>query len=288
MKSFYFLLLFLCTFQLIAQNPDSCDGERYLTEIFTDVSAISGIKFGEGTTFGGEFQELFMDVYFPTGDLVEARPTIVLAFGGSFIFGERADLQGLCEAYARRGYVAATIDYRLYDGPLFPLPNEQDMQNVVIRAISDMKAAIRHLREDAATTNLYKIDPNYIFSGGVSAGAIVASHVAAMDETDEISPILQELVDENGGFEGNSSDNYEYSSAVQGCINLSGALNDAKLIDANDPPFISYHDDMDGVVPYAEGFATIFGVPIGYLEGSAAMHYVADSVGVENELYTIE
>ena len=92
----------------------------------------------------------------------------------------------------------------------------------------------------------------------------------------------------NGGIEGNSSDNFEYSSEVQGLVNFSGGLNDSGWIDENDPPFVSVHDDMDGVVPYGSDFAKIFGIPIIYMEGSGKCHEVGDSLGIVNQLKTVQ
>ncbi|MGK0363715.1 MAG: para-nitrobenzyl esterase [Saprospiraceae bacterium] len=288
MKKIIYLLLFLTSFQLTAQNHPTCDGNRYRSDVFENFTETTALKYGEGTTFAGNFQELFLDVYEPEGDTETLRPLIILAFGGSFIGGERADMVFLCEAYAKKGYVAATIDYRLYDGPLFPIPSGADMTDVVIKSISDMKAAIRYMREDAATTNLYKIDPDNVFVGGISAGSITAAHTAVIDSTDSFTDELLAILEANGGWEGNSSDNFEYSSDVQGYINFSGGLNDASWLDETDPPFMSVHDDMDEVVPYGEGFASIFGFDIIYLEGSQIMHQEADTEGVMNTLYTIE
>jgi hypothetical protein len=288
MKNYFTLLFILFSTALLAQDYPTCDGMRYRTEVFTEVDATLAQKFGEGTTIAGNFQELFLDVYEPAGDEVAMRPLLILAFGGSFISGERADMAPLCEAYARMGYVAVSIDYRLYDLPLVPFPTENEMKEVVVKSLSDMKAAIRYMREDAATENRFRIDPDQVFVGGVSAGAICAAHTAVLDESDNIDPFLLGLVEAEGGFEGNSSDNFEYSSGVQGFINMSGALNDAEWIDAEDPPFVSIHDDMDVTVPYGNGMANVFGIDIVYLEGSKTMETRANEVGVVNDLMTID
>lgn len=271
-----------------AQNYPGCDDIRYRTEVFTEVTSTLGLLYGAGTTIAGNNQELFLDVYEPADDAQEIRPVIILAFGGSFISGERGDLAGLCESYARRGFVAVSIDYRLYDLPLIPFPTSDEMKEVVVKSISDFKAAIRYMREDAATSNTFRIDPDMIFIGGVSAGAIAAAHTAVLDETDNIDAFLLGLIEANGGFTGNSSDNTEYSNEVQGYVNLSGALNDASWMDENDPPLVSVHDDMDIVVPYNTGFASLLGVQIVYLEGSRQLHLKADSLEIPNRLLTIE
>ena len=149
MKYLLPICFLLLTISTTAQNHATCDGMRYIDDVFANVDVTAGLKYGEGTTINNNFQELYLDVYEPAGDDAEMRPAIILAFGGSFIGGERTDLDWLCEAYAKKGFVAVTIDYRLYDLPLFPLPTEEEMQNVVTKAVGDMKAAIRFLREDA-------------------------------------------------------------------------------------------------------------------------------------------
>ncbi len=273
---------------LSAQNHPTCDGTRYVSEVFTAVDTTADVLYGNNTTFAGNNQDLYMDIYEPMGDAATMRPAIVLAFGGSFISGQRQALDDLCRYYAQRGFVAVTIDYRLYDGPFFPFPDSADMTDVVIKAVGDMKAAVRFLREDAATDNKYKIDPNMIFVGGISAGGITAAHAAYVDSTDNLAPNEMTAINNNGGFEGNSSNNVGvYSSEVQGVVNFSGALRDADYIGAGSVPIFSAHDDNDGTVPYNGDDARVFGIPIIYVEGSGVMHPQATAVGVDNFLITL-
>ncbi|BDS10239.1 alpha/beta hydrolase fold domain-containing protein [Aureispira anguillae] len=280
------LLSIMCSVN--AQNHATCNGTRYVSEEFGAVDTTLAVLFGNNVTYAGNNQDLYMDIYEPVGDMATARPAIVLAFGGSFIGGNRGNMSDLCQYYAQRGFVAVTIDYRLYDGALIPLPNATTMTDVVIKAVSDMKAAVRFLKEDAATNNTYKIDPDMIFVGGISAGGIVASHTAYIDSTDAIAASELTAINNNGGFDGNSSANAGmYSSEVRGVVNFSGALRDADYIDANDPPLFSAHDDGDGTVPYGAGNASIFGFPIIAVEGSSEMHTRATTVGIANFLITI-
>lgn len=267
------------------QHP-TCNGTRYLTPTFT-VDETLGITFGNSTSYGGTNADLLLDFFEPSGDVAAARPLIILAFGGSFIGGARTDMHDFCNYYAARGYTCAAIDYRLYDGSLFPFPDSVVMTDEVLKAVSDMKAAVRFFREDAATSNTYKVDTNLIFVGGISAGGIVASHVGMLDPTDPIESYIDPLITANGGWTGNSSTNTQYGDGVSGVLNFSGALRDASYIDANDPPLFSVHDDADEVVPYASGSATIITIPIIRLEGSSLMHQEAQSDGVISELITI-
>ncbi len=288
MKHITLLILLLMGSTLFAQHS-TCDGTRYLSDTFEEFDVTFGMKFGENTTFANAFQELKMDIYEPKGDEAEMRPTIILAFGGSFVAGQRENMAFLCEAFAKKGFVAATIDYRLLDGFAF---DSSIVYDAVLRAVGDMAASVRYLREDAATANQFRIDPNYIFAGGISAGAITATHLAYLDEEDNKNPLLDALINRDGGFqngrfEGNSNANLEYSSAVQGVLNYSGALKDAQWISANEPPCFSAHDDGDTVVPYGKGFSSAF--PFGnYMEGSLEMTARFQELGIQNDLLTLE
>lgn len=284
MKQYSTLILALLLTTFCYAQHSTCDGSRYLTQTFEDFEVTTDVKFGENTSFLGNFQELKMDIYEPTGDEAEQRPAIVFAFGGAFVTGNRQTMVFLCEEYSRRGFVAATIDYRLLDGISL---DSSLVYDAVVKAVGDMRAAVRYLREDAATNNQFRIDTTQIFAGGISAGALAAAHLAYLDESDDYIPLIADILEQNGGFEGNSSDNYEYSSEVQGVINFSGALKDAQWIDESDPPCFSVHDDGDMVVPYGKGFSSAF--PFGnYLEGSAEMTARLEELGILNELITIE
>lgn len=295
MKKFHlFFFLFTISFSLSSQvtNPN-CDGARFLTEVFPDQPTMTTVKFGENTTINDNFQELFMDIFEPAGDVADNRPVLMFAFGGSFIAGDRAATHDLCRTFAKKGFVTAAIDYRLYDRPFppfGPIPDSIAMMDVVMKSVADYKAAIRFLRKDAATDNQFKIDPNFIFTGGISAGSIASLHAAFLDEG-EAPDYVQNLIDSNGGFEGDTDDpdnsNMGYSSAVQGVVNHYGALHRKEWIDAGDPPMISIHGDADGTVPYGRGNAVVVIIPIISVDGSGVMHPRAGEVEVKNELITV-
>lgn len=288
MRQLIIITLALCmTLNAWAQHP-SCDGMRYLSPIFPTLNTTLDVQFGSNTTIGGNAIDLKMDIYEPVGDTAVMRPLVILAFGGSFVSGNRQQMADLCEHYAQRGFVAATIDYRLYDGWFIPLPDSVDMITVVIQAVSDMKAAIRYFREDAGTVNNYRIDPNFIVVGGASAGGILASHVAYVDSTDNLDPIELNQINNSGGFQGNSSANTQYSSAVQGVLSFSGALHYVHYMSANEPPLFAAHDDGDNVVPYDFGSATFFGfLPIVSMAGSASMHAQANALGIYSDFVSV-
>ncbi|MCB0653254.1 MAG: T9SS type A sorting domain-containing protein [Saprospiraceae bacterium] len=294
MKHLYLLFLALA-FPFLAQaqiNPN-CDGERYLTDVFPDEPVMTTVKFGENTTISGVFQELFMDIFEPAGDEADNRPVLLFAFGGSFIGGERSQTHDICKAYAKKGYVTAAIDYRLYDfqfPPFGPFPDSLLMMEEVVMAVGDLKAAIRYFRKDAATTNTFRIDSDFIFTGGYSSGSIVSLHAAYLDDG-EAPTYVQEFLDDNGGMEGDTDDpedsNMGYSSSIQGVVNYFGALHRKEYMDAGDPPIISIHGDADPIVPYGHGFAVVVVIPIVAIDGSGELHPRAQALGIPNELITV-
>lgn len=273
---------------LLAQTPHpTCDGSRYLQPVFSQIDTTFRVFFGVNTTYSGDVDSLYMDIYQPVGDVATQRPLLILAFGGSFVLGQREDMAPLCHYYAQHGYVTATIDYRLFTGPFFPFPDSVVFADVVVKAIGDMKAAVRFFREDAATTNQFRIDSQLIIVGGGSAGAITALHVAYMDSLDQIPPYLQTAIQNNGGFEGNTPTARSHNSSVQGVINLSGALGSASWMDAGDAPVFSVHDDGDNIVPYGQGYGTFANQPVSYLEGSQVITDTAIALSIPNQLITI-
>ncbi len=280
----YILFSTLIGYGAVAQDHPTCNTQRYRLDVFDQVKITADIEYGEAVTIGGNTQKLFLDIYEPEGDAATERPVVMLAFGGSFITGSRSDISSLCTQFAKKGFVAVSIDYRLYDLPLIPLPTESEMQDVVVKAIQDMKSAIRFLQEEADDKNTYGLDMNWLYVGGISAGAIAANHTAMLDSTDVFSPAIQAAIDRNAPIDGIS--NSKETTPIRGVINYSGALNNVAWIDAQDPPFISYHENEDPTVPYKNGFAQIFGQNIIALQGSYSMDSAAQTVGVESILNT--
>lgn len=243
MKSKIYTTLFLTVAVLVANAQ--C-GQRYKDMIFSNVTVTSNVTYStsNGTT-------LKLDVYEPTGDTASMRPLIVLAHGGSFISGTKTDdnvVTQMCNNFAKRGYVTASIDYRLGNAVQMYLDSGYAIETV-LKALSDGKSAIRFFRKDAATTNTYRINPNIILAGGNSAGAVLYMHSIYVDSVGELTPLLQNIINQNGGFEGNSG-NDGYSSEIQGLINCAGGLNIPELVGPGSKPSANFHGDQDATVPY--------------------------------------
>lgn len=264
-----------------AQSP--CASGRYASDTFTNVTTTSGVVYGANIKANGQNQSLTMDIYQPTGDIETARPLIVLAHGGSFMFGSstNSDVVTLCQAFAKKGYVCASINYRLGLTPFDSI----GAVRAVLRAVQDMKASVRFFYKDKLTNDTYKIDTNNIFIGGSSAGAITALHMAYLNKSCEINyyltPANLSLLGGMDGYSGNQC----YSTKVKGVINLCGALGRYGWIEPGDVPLVSMHGTIDGTVKYNRGQVNP-GIPLIVLDGSRMLNEQANALSITNPFYT--
>ena len=281
MKNLFFTLLFLSEVaKAIAQIP-SCDGNRYKNFVFGRADSIINVQYGKNYTMNNVFQNLKMDIFLPKADTVTKRPLIIFIHGGGFMSGDKKDVRSICILFALKGFVTAAINYRLID---VPVVDSTVVAEGMVRAMSDAKAAVRFFVEDAATQNNYKTDSNYLFISGVSAGGVIASHVAYLDSTDNIPAYLSNLISANGGFAGNSSNNKSHTAPIKGVINYSGALLRKEFISAGEPALFSVHDVDDTIVPCNHGLSRAYYCPV-YCDGSCEMHQQADLQGIYNDIY---
>ncbi len=163
------------------------------TEISRETLDLLDSKLGVTYARYGD-RTLEMDVYRPQGTWGQL-PAVVCIHGGGWAKGNRANHGKVAQALAARGFVAATISYRLSGEAPFPA------------AIHDCKAAVRFLRANAKE---YGIDTDHIGAIGLSAGG----HLTALLAT---SAGVKELEGEGG--------NEQFSSQIQAAVPM-GAQTD--------------------------------------------------------------
>jgi acetyl esterase/lipase len=159
-------------------------------------------------------------------------------------------------------------------------------------AQQDARAVDRYLRKDAATANLYKIDPTQIFVGGVSAGAFNGLNVAYLTSDAQINSIFAANgIDSTlfGDIEG-SSGSAGYSSKAKAVINLCGAIAQVSWIPSNGVPLCSMHGTADSVVPFDYGWVSLPppfppGTRVIQVYGSEAIDSACKAVGVESDFH---
>jgi len=239
-------------FKLNAQ----CSGNRYHDLVFPDNPVVtSDIVYGSNLDQNGATVSLKLDVYQPACDNASNRALIVFAHGGSFMTGDKADAgyAQTATALAKLGYVVASINYRL-GFPTSGLAAQYGFNSAIMRGLHDGRAAVRFMRNNALNGgNTYGIDPNNIFFGGVSAGGIIALHLAYQNQSGEMTLSCggQPGTDQTS-VEGNSN-NLNVSSAVKAIVSISGCIRSLNWITTNDIPAGLFHGDQDQTVPYGSG-----------------------------------
>jgi acetyl esterase/lipase len=211
-----------------------------------------GVRFERNLTYAkaGD-QDLQLDLALPK-DGAGSFPCVVCIHGGGWRGGKRQDMTRLTEILAGKGFVAATVTYRLAPTHRFPAQ------------IEDCKAAVRWLRANAKK---YHINPDRVGAVGFSAGG----HLSCLLGT----------ADKSAGLEGDAGD-LDQSSRVQAVVSffgptdfttkdwtadaekaylipfLGGTLKEQPdaykkaspitYVSKDDPPFLFFHGDKDRLV----------------------------------------
>lgn len=287
MKHFLRCLPLFFFVPFFGKAQSGCAGGRYVDDVFSGSDVTSNIVYGWNYDLNNAVDSLEMDIYEPQGDTLSTRPLMVWAHGGSFVGGDKnqSDVVPMCQAYARKGYVTASINYRL-GMPLFG-PDSVDATQAVMRAVHDARASVRWFYKSAQNGNPYRIDTNRIIIAGVSAGGFISLHYAYLDEMSEYPSWVDSTQPGLGGGLSGNSGSPGYSEKVIGVINVCGAIGDTAWIDPGDEPLVSLHGTDDQTVPYATDMIYLVGVfPILVVDGSWSVHQHANNIGLDNCFYT--
>jgi acetyl esterase/lipase len=160
-----------------------------------NVELLRDVEFGIG---GG--RPLKLHIIRPKAPPKEAMPVLVWIHGGGWESGDKDSGVGRLAPFAARGYLCASIEYRLSKEAIFPAQ------------IEDCKCAIRFLRAKAKN---YHLDADRIGVWGHSAGG----HLAALLGT---SAAVKEL-EGKGGWS-------EYSSKVNAVCDFCGPSDFVKIV----------------------------------------------------------
>jgi acetyl esterase/lipase len=206
---------------------------RYRDEVFDNVSRANDLGYGSAPGLDGSPEALKLDIYQPDGDDATARPALVWVHGGGYSDGDKSEGPSaeMADAFARRGYVTVSINYRLLvpDGCDGNGTVPMECLTAAVAAIHDGQAAVRWLRANAGT---YRIDPDRIGIGGESAGAITAVGVG----------IIADVPGDSG--------NPGYPSNVNGWVSISGGVPAGVFVTADDAPGFLFSGTADDVVPH--------------------------------------
>lgn len=168
-----------------------------------EVKVTDAVVYGQGAVRSGEMP-LLLDVYEPlVPDTDRARPALLIIHGGSFLHGSRKQdaLVEFAREFASRGYVVASMDYRLSgDAPelsgatraMYEASSPELKEafrgagiddKAPWAAFEDAQSALQWLHDSEESLN---IDTSRVALLGGSAGALTALKVAY--HLDEVAP----------------------------------------------------------------------------------------------------
>lgn len=223
-------------------GPPARQRGRYLEQVFADVEMTGGIVYRQTTDSQGRAVDLALDVYQPAGDTETRRPAVMLMFGGYFGSGSREQLSDLAKSFARRGFVAFAIDYRIRPEIFSDTPgcipvggaclDPEQLFGAISDARDDGRAALTFIQDHA---DEYGIDARAVSAMGWSAGAITALNLAHhLGEDDPTSGV------------------------PAAAISMAGLL--LADVQPDDPPSLMFAGNHDSLLPFtaqASGCASI-------------------------------
>jgi predicted esterase len=300
-------------FTLTNRNKEVVNpSDRYKMEIFNDISITKDIKYGKALGYWThnpynnepyievisksitntlkdlDSLDLMLDLYQPVNDSLKKRPLILLIHGGAFYIGTKQcpTMKILATTLAKRGFVVASIDYRMG----FRLW-ASDIERSGFRAVQDAHAALRFLSHFAKQ---YKIDPNQVFVGGTSAGAIAALNLAFMDNDERPESVQSRKKSEDLGKIESSGNSFTDNFQIKAIVNMWGAVTDINIIDKDENiPVLSIHGTADDIVPYNynhpfQNALLVNRLLMDKMYGSKAVSDRLNSLGIKNRLISFE
>lgn len=197
---------------------------RYLDPVFSTVKGTPDLVYGRVKHDDGTIERLKLDLYRPVGDTADNRPVVIFVHGGdsSVDKGLRRN-RVVPMGFARRGFVAASINYRTGTSGLSRA------------AQHDTRAAVRWFKANAAK---YRVDPRRIVVMGSSSGAVDVLNIA-------FNP-------QDAGDSGHPG----YSSRVAAAVSVSGMSTQPQEIGPNEARIAMVHAADDTTIPITSAKVT--------------------------------
>jgi acetyl esterase/lipase len=163
-------------------------------------------------------------------------------------------MQGMGQFLARAGFVAVSVDYRLFHGGENRWPAQLD----------DVQRAVRWLRANAGK---YGVNPDHIGAFGHSAGAQLAAFLGMEDTRDnsdaalaKYSSKVQAVVDVSGPTDFTTEHDPEGTAFLTNFLGVDYAkgaeiwrqASPALQVAKQDAPFLIFHGTQDEQVPMAQ------------------------------------
>lgn len=176
-------------------SASSLNAQQWLDKKYAYDSSLN-VTYGTAINFNGGIDTLKMDIYSPICDdpgQISTKPLMIWIHGGAFLAGDKSEVgvTNLCKQFARRGYVTASINYRIgfisddvnwtCNYPNYSCvfaSDSAEWYRAYYRGVQDAKGALRYLIN---RSTLYRIDASNVFVAGESAGACLALGASLLD-----------------------------------------------------------------------------------------------------------
>ena len=175
------------------------------------------------------------------------RPVILYLHGGSWSIGKPDWFFETGEYYAKQGYLAAAIEYRI----------KERHNTLPFKAVLDAKSAVRWLRENATTLG---IDPDKILVTGNSAGghmalctALSSSYNESTDNT-AISAVPNAIMVNSAAYDLTIANSRWMTVGLKDPDSIK-EISPNSLISKNTPPILIIHGEFDRNTPYETALA---------------------------------
>lgn len=243
------------------------------------IETVHDIAYGEHGVFNN------LDIVRPAGPIVPGRPVLLHIHGGAWMIGEKhKEALPLIRHLAQRGWVVATINYRLSPAAKWPAH------------IVDAKRALAWVRQHIAE---YGGDPGFVAVTGGSAGGHLTSLVALTPNQPEFQPGFEQIdttvqaavpyygkydfIDREGLVKGSHGFTEFLTDKVMPCAPpadpaLWDAASPAQQVRADAPPFFVLQGTYDTLIFVQEARAfvrrlrTVSRQPVAYSELVGAQH----------------
>lgn len=224
----------------------SCSNDDTI-EVFDTLKA----KELTNVSYGNNAQQIF-DIYLPKERSANTTKVFVLVHGGSWISGDKSDLNEIVTALKIRfpNYAIVNINYQLAGIGNSPFPMQ----------IDDIKDVISTLKGKATE---YQISNKFGFIG-VSAGAHLSMLYSYKYDTSKEVKMVCSIVGPTNFTDTNYTENPDFSKLVLGIQLITGvpyennidyyeSISPYHVVDSSAPPSILFYGGMDDLVPTTQG-----------------------------------
>ncbi len=249
----------------------------------TPVSAVSESPTNARSAHASKELETVTYAHLPSGDLKldiinppagkSLHRCILLIHGGGWVSGSRLDMNQIGVYLAAKGFVTASVDYRLADTAIWPAQ------------LDDVQTAVRYLRSHAKD---FDFSPDKIGAAGISAGGHLSLFLGTVDtqregEYPDVASKVQAVGSISGIHDLNApmTPQGERYGIVQALVGEHGPVNIKARVAASPQTFI---DSKTAPTIFIQGLED----PLVPMEQSSVTESKMKKLGVQTDLVKVE